>query len=83
MHSLAIRLGVPARSSLGSKLSGFQAGRLRILVQLLAHSSALIAGLRPNRSHYHLGLADASAGITFRVRDARHRFQVLKALDRE
>jgi hypothetical protein len=65
------------------KLSCFQAGRLADLVQLLAHSSVLITDLRTNRSHYHLGLAEASAEIAFRVRDPRHRLEVLKVLDRE
>jgi len=50
------------------KSSCFHAGRLGDLVQLIAHSSALITDLRPVRSHYHLGLAEASAEITFRVR---------------
>jgi hypothetical protein len=65
------------------KLGCFQMGRLADLVQLLAHSSALVTDLRPDRSRYHLGLAKASAEITFRVRDAQHRLQVLEALDRE
>jgi hypothetical protein len=63
------------------KLDCFQAGRLADLVQLLAHSNVLITDLRPDRSCYHLGLAEPSAEITFRVRDARHRFRVLDALD--
>jgi len=65
------------------KLNCFQMGRLADLVQLLAHSSALVTDLRPDRSRYHLGLGEASAEITIRVRDARHRLQILKELDRE
>jgi hypothetical protein len=65
------------------KLNCFQMGRLAELVQLLAHSSALITDLQPDRSHYHLGLAEASAEITFRVKDTRHRLQVLNALARK
>jgi hypothetical protein len=64
------------------RLGCFQAGRLADLVQLLARSSVLITDLRPNRSHYHLGLGEPSAEITFRVRDMRHRLQVFQALDR-
>lgn len=63
------------------KLDCFQTGRLADLVQLLAHSNVLITDLRPDRSCYHLGLAEPSAEITFRVRDVRHRLRVLDALD--
>ena len=68
---------------LEAKLNSFKMGRLSDLVQLLARSSVLVTDLRPDRSRYHLGLAEASAEITFRVRDVRHRIQVLEGLDRE
>jgi (p)ppGpp synthase/HD superfamily hydrolase len=62
---------------------GYQVGRLADLIQILAHSNVLITDLQPDRSGYHLTLPEASAEIAFRVRNARHRIQVLKALDGE
>jgi hypothetical protein len=74
-YSLEVRLGV--------KLNCFEARRLADVVQLLAHSGALITDLQPDRSHYHLGLAENYAEITFKVKNPKHRLQVLNALERE
>jgi (p)ppGpp synthase/HD superfamily hydrolase len=58
----------------------YQLGRLADLVQVLAHSDALITDLEPDRSHYSLGLGEATTGVKFRVRDKRHREQVFEAI---
>jgi|HubBroStandDraft_1064217.scaffolds.fasta_scaffold85898_2 (p)ppGpp synthase/HD superfamily hydrolase len=58
----------------------YQLGRLADLVQVLAHSDALIVDLNPDRSHYSLGLGEASTRVKFRVRNLDHRDQVLKAI---
>jgi (p)ppGpp synthase/HD superfamily hydrolase len=61
----------------------FQLGRLADLVQILAHSNALITDLSPDRSHYSLGMGEATTRVTFRVRDARHREQVFEAIRKQ
>jgi (p)ppGpp synthase/HD superfamily hydrolase len=58
----------------------FQLGRLADLVQVLAHADALITDLNPDRSHYALGMGEATTKVKFRVRDAHHRERVLKAI---
>jgi (p)ppGpp synthase/HD superfamily hydrolase len=58
----------------------YQLGRLADLVQVLAHSDALITDLNPDRSHYALGMGEATTGVRFRVRDTRHREQVFEAI---
>jgi (p)ppGpp synthase/HD superfamily hydrolase len=58
----------------------YQLGRLADLIQVLAHSGALITDLNPDRSHYVLGMGDATATVKFRVRDAPHREQVFEAI---
>jgi (p)ppGpp synthase/HD superfamily hydrolase len=58
----------------------FQLGRLADLVQILAHSDALITNLDPDRSHYALGMGEATTRVKFRVRDTRHRERVFKAI---
>ena len=58
-------------------------GRLADLVQVLAHSGALITDLNPDRSHYALGTGEATTRVRFRVRDARHREQVFETIRSE
>jgi len=58
----------------------YQLGRLADLVQVLAHSGALITDLNPDRSSYSLGMAEASTTVKFRVRNLDHRDQVIKAI---
>jgi threonine dehydratase len=58
----------------------YQLGRLADLIQVLAHSDALITDLDSDRSHYSLGMGGASTGVKFRVRNLDHRDQVLKAI---
>ena len=58
----------------------YQLGRLADLVQVLAHSDALITDLRPHRSHYPLGMGEAKTEVKFRVHDKRHREQVFEAI---
>jgi (p)ppGpp synthase/HD superfamily hydrolase len=58
----------------------YQLGRLADLVQVLAHSGALITDLNPDRSHYPLGMGEATTGVRFRIRDKRHREQVFEAI---
>ena len=58
----------------------YQLGRLADLVQVLAHSNALITDLNPDRSHYALGMGEATTKVKFRVRDSRHREQVFEAI---
>lgn len=58
----------------------FQLGRLADLVQVLAHSDALITDLNPDRSHYALGMGEARASVKFRVRNRVHLERVLKAI---
>jgi (p)ppGpp synthase/HD superfamily hydrolase len=61
----------------------YQLGRLADLVQILAHSDALITDLTPDRSHYSLGMGEATTEVKFRVRNKRHREQVFEAIRRE
>ena len=58
----------------------YQLGRLADLVQVLAHSDALITDLNPDRSHYSLGIGEGSTRVKFRVRNLRHRDQVFDAI---
>src|SRR5580698_6508727 len=58
----------------------FQLGRLADLVQVLAHSDTLITDLDPDRSHYALGMGEATARVKFRVRNQPHLERVLKAI---
>jgi hypothetical protein len=50
------------------------------LVQVLAHSDALITDLNPDRSYYGLGMGEATTAVKFRVRDTRHREHVFEAI---
>jgi hypothetical protein len=58
----------------------YQLGRLADLIQVLAHSGALITDLNPDRSHYALGMGEATAMVKYRVRNRHHRDQVLDAI---
>ena len=58
----------------------FQLGRLADLVQALAHSDALITDLNADRSHYALGMGEATARVRFRVRNPPHVERVLKSI---
>jgi hypothetical protein len=59
---------------------GFQSGQLAALVQLLAHSDAVITDLKTDRSMYHLGMPERSAEVMFLVRDRRQKDGVLREL---
>jgi (p)ppGpp synthase/HD superfamily hydrolase len=61
----------------------YQLGRLADLIQVLAHSEALITDLTPDRSHYALGMGEATTTLKFRIRDPRHREQVFEAIRSE
>jgi (p)ppGpp synthase/HD superfamily hydrolase len=58
----------------------YQLGRLADLVQVLAHSDALITDLNPDRSHYALGMGEARTMVKYRVRNLHHGDQVLDAI---
>lgn len=58
----------------------YQLGRLADLIQVLAHSEALITDLNPDRSHYPLGMGELSTKVKLRVRDSYHRDRVLEAM---
>jgi hypothetical protein len=58
----------------------YQLGRLADLVQILAHSSALITDLNPDRTHYPLGMGEATTRVKYRVRNLRHRDNVFEAI---
>jgi (p)ppGpp synthase/HD superfamily hydrolase len=58
----------------------YQLGRLADLVQILAHSDALITDLNPDRSRYALGMGEATTTVKFRVRDSRHREQIFETI---
>ena len=58
----------------------YQLGRLADLVQVLAHSGALIVDLNPDRSHYALGMGEPSTRVRIRVNDPVHRERVLLAV---
>ena len=76
-----LRLGTEYRIEVELEVRlNFQLGRLADLVRILAHSSALITDLDPDRSHYALGMGEATTRVTFRVRDLRHRERVFKAI---
>jgi (p)ppGpp synthase/HD superfamily hydrolase len=80
MHSF-FRFGTDYRVEveLAVKLN-FKLGRLADLIQVLAHSDALITDLDPDRSHYSLGLGEAATRVKFRIRNRHHRDQVFKAI---
>ena len=59
---------------------GFQAGRLADLVQLLARSHAVITDLEPDRSLYHVGMPERSTEVTFLVKTASRKVEVLREL---
>lgn len=80
MHAF-LRLGTEYRIEVELEVRlNFQLGRLADLVQILAHSEALITDLDPDRSHYALGMGEATTKVKFRVRDTRHRERVFKAI---
>jgi (p)ppGpp synthase/HD superfamily hydrolase len=58
----------------------YRLGRLADLVQVLAHSDVLITDLNPDRSHYSLGIGEASTRVRFRVRNLHHRDKVYEAI---
>jgi hypothetical protein len=59
---------------------GFQHGRLADLVQLLAHSDVIITDLQPDRSLYHVGMPERSTEVTFLVKTASHKTEILAEL---
>lgn len=59
---------------------GFHSGRLADLVQLLAHSDAIIRDLEVDRSLYHVGMPERSAEVAFLVKSAAHRDRILREL---
>jgi hypothetical protein len=59
---------------------GFESGRLADLIQLLAHSNAMITDLKTDRSMYHLGMPERSAEISFLVASLRKKKGVLREL---
>lgn len=59
---------------------GFQSGRLADLVQLLARSRATITDLEPDRSLYHVGMPERFAEVSFLVKAARHKTEILREL---
>jgi (p)ppGpp synthase/HD superfamily hydrolase len=61
----------------------YQLGKLADLIQILAHSDALITDLNPDRSHYALGMGEATTRVRFRVRNTRHREQVFGTIRTE
>jgi (p)ppGpp synthase/HD superfamily hydrolase len=59
---------------------GFQSGRLADLVQLLARSRVTITDLEPDRSLYHVGMPERFAEVSFLVKTARHKAEILREL---
>jgi (p)ppGpp synthase/HD superfamily hydrolase len=59
---------------------GFKSGRLADLVQLLARSKVTITDLEPDRSLYHVGMPERSTEVTFLVKTASHKVEVLREL---
>jgi len=59
---------------------GFEHGRLADLVQFLAHSSATITDLQPDRSLYHIGMPERFAEVTFLVKSAKHKAEIMREL---
>ena len=59
---------------------GFQHGRLADLVQLLARSQATITDLEPDRTLYHVGMPERSTEVSFAVKSAKHKAEILKEL---
>jgi (p)ppGpp synthase/HD superfamily hydrolase len=59
---------------------GYQLGRLADLVQLIARSGALITDLNPDRTHYPLGMGEASTEVSFLAKGRGHAEEILKKL---
>jgi hypothetical protein len=59
---------------------GFQSGRLADLIQVLARSDTVITDLEPDRSLYHVGMPERSTEVTFLVKTASRKVEVLREL---
>jgi hypothetical protein len=80
MHSL-FRFGTDYRVEVELEVGlSYQLGRLADLVQILARSDAMIIDLDPDRSHYSLGIGEASTRVKFRVRNLHHQIRVFEAI---